>query len=586
MNKVRVAIIDSGISKKSECIENVSESYMLNKSDEIYSIIKCEPIDYIGHGTAVAHIIYKTNINVELVCIRICDYTMEVDEEGLIFVLEYIYKNVDIDIINISAGITYLSNYKGMNKVCNNLYKKGVVIVSAFDNDGAISYPAALNAVIGVDTKDEYGDRKDIYYVENSIIDILVPNKFYRTIWNDRKTILKGSSFATACITGMLSQIIKNFMLPYKKNDLLKAISNTQINVKQSSDVESPSFQIKKAILFPLNKESQVLLRFKKMLKFEIAGVYDEKTSGNVGRTLFGEYIESFDSINWSDDFDTIILSCTSELSTITKRNYSEEILNMAEKQKKNIYTFEKIISDYKEIFYPSITSNIVPYGNYFKLHKATIPIVGVFGTSSKQGKFTLQLNIIRRLSELGYSVGHISTEPSGYLFDADYVFHFGYRANLKIQPWECISILNKMVWNTQLKEKDILITGCQSGTLHYNNSEINNFTIYQYAFTLGVMPDFCILCINPHDDIEYISRTISFINSIDEGKVRAIAIFPIQAIETVTGIKYKTRELFGENLQVFKEKIYESFKIPVYSVFDDLDLDNLCDLIISYFGE
>ncbi|GJM70759.1 hypothetical protein HMSSN036_29750 [Paenibacillus macerans] len=55
------------------------------------------------------------------------------------------------------------------------------------------------------------------------------------------------------------------------------------------------------------------------MLKFKIAGVYDEKTSGNVGRTLFGEYIESFDSINWSDDFDTIILSCTSELSTITK---------------------------------------------------------------------------------------------------------------------------------------------------------------------------------------------------------------------------------------------------------------------------
>ncbi|GJM70758.1 hypothetical protein HMSSN036_29740 [Paenibacillus macerans] len=68
-----------------------------------------------------------------------------------------------------------------------------------------------MNAVIGVDTKDEYGDRKDIYYIENSIIDILVPNKFYRTIWNDRKTILKGSSFATACITGMLSQIIKKF---------------------------------------------------------------------------------------------------------------------------------------------------------------------------------------------------------------------------------------------------------------------------------------------------------------------------------------------------------------------------------------
>ncbi|MNC47512.1 hypothetical protein D3C75_965760 [compost metagenome] len=140
------------------------------------------------------------------------------------------------------------------------------------------------------------------------------------------------------------------------------------------------------------------------------------------------------------------------------------------------------------------------------------------------------------------------------------------------------------MVWRIQLKTKDILITGCQSGTLHYNNSEIDNFAIYQYAFTLGVMPDFCILCVNPHDDIEYINRTISFINSIDDGKVRAIALFPVQAIETITGIKYKKKELWQDDLQVFKERIYEVFNIPTYSMFSDIDIENLCDLIISYF--
>lgn len=183
------------------------------------------------------------------------------------------------------------------------------------------------------------------------------------------------------------------------------------------------------------------------MINFEIAGVYDERLSGNIGKMLLGENIKSYNSINWNDDFDTIVLSCTSALSTITKRQYATEVIKMNEQYNKNVYSFEGIESDYKRLFYPNITSNMVPYENSFKLHKVTIPIIGTFGTSSKQGKFSLQLAIIKRLAKHGYNVGHISTEPSGYLFGADSVFHFGYQSYLKVQSWECISILNNMVW-------------------------------------------------------------------------------------------------------------------------------------------
>lgn len=350
--------------------------------------------------------------------------------------------------------------------------------------------------------------------------------------------------------------------------------------------MEPPRFQINKAIIFPVNKESHALLRFKNMVKFEIAGVYDERLSGNVGKVLFGEKIESYDSINWSDDFDTIVLSCTSELSAITKRQYAAEVIKMAEQHNKNVYSFESIESDYERLFYPNITSDMVPYVNNYKLHKVTIPIVGVFGTSSKQGKFSLQLNIINRLIKHGYNVGHISTEPSGYLFNADSVFHCGYQSYLKVRPDECISILNDMVWNAQLKGKDILITGCQSGTLHYDNSNVDNFAINQYAFALGTMPDFYILCINPHDDIEYITRTINFINSIDNGKVYAIAVFPVQAVETITGIKYKMQELCNDDLLNFKERNEKIFNLPIYCIGDDSDMEELCNLIISHFAE
>lgn len=583
MKNVRIAIIDSGIFEKSVTINNISESYILTEVSGCFTIIEGEPVDYIGHGTAVAHIIYTINSNIDIVCFRICDNMLNVNEEGLLYILDYIYKNITVDIINISAGVTYLYNYKELKEICKKLYQKGVIIVSAFDNDGAISYPAALNDVIGVDIRDNYENKNDVYYINNSIIDIFVPNIHYRTMWKNMKTILKGTSFAAARITGILSQVIGQSEERNKEN-LIKSISNISVDSKINTPIALPNFNIKKAVIFPVNKESHALLRYKSMLKFDIAGVYDERLSGNVGKALYGENIESFDSINWNDDFDTIILSCTSELSSITKRHYSNEVNELAKVYNKNIYTFEEIVSDYEKLFYPKVTSSMVPTRNHLKMHKVTIPVVGIFGTSSKQGKFTLQLELIKRLSEFGYNVGHISTEPSGYLFNADYVYHFGYHSYLKIQPWESIAILNEMVWNTQKKGKDILITGCQSGTLHYNNSQIENFTLYQYAFILGVMPDFCVLCVNPHDDIEYINRTIDFINSIDNGKVQALVIFPIQATESLSGIKYKTQTLSQNELLIIKDKFKEIFKLPIYSLGNDIDMKDLCELIISYF--
>ncbi|WP_059052792.1 S8 family serine peptidase [Paenibacillus senegalimassiliensis] len=586
MRKTRIIIIDSGISQNSNVIDVVSESYVLNEEEGVFHIAKESPKDYIGHGTAVANIIYSESSNVDILSFRICDSAMEINEKGLVFVLAYIEQNLRADIINISAGVTHLSEFDILNNICEKIHKKGSTIIAAFDNDGAISYPAALHNVIGVDVKKDYESKNDIYYSVNGIVDIFVPDIYYRTIWKGDRTIIKGTSFAAAKITGMLSNKNINFDESVDKINILKSIANVELNIKSGEMIQPPNFEIQKAIIFPINKESKALLRFKDILEFEINGVYDERLSGNVGKKLYGEDIKSFDSIDWEGDFDTVVLSCTTELAAITKRNYSEEIINKAKLYRKNIYTFEQLENDYNRMYYPKISSSSVPHENFLKLRKPMIPSVGVFGTSSKQGKFTLQLEIVKKLREKGYKTGHISTEPSGYLFDADFVFHFGYHSYLKIQPWESISILNEMVWETQLKEKDILITGCQSGTLHYNDSQIEHFGIFQYAFLLGIMPDLCILCVNPHDDIDYIERTINFINSVDNGKVKALTIFPMRAVETLSGIKYKIEELESKKLNVLKEVFSTKFKIPVLGLGIENDMDFLVDLIINNFSE
>lgn len=580
MRNAIVAVIDSGISPLSPVSSCVIDSYALYQEKTEWKICKSPLEDCVGHGTAVSHIIWDTNKNIDIIMFRIYNNELNVDESGLVSVLEFIYANIKVDIINISAGITYLYDYSALNDVCFRLSKKGIIIVSAFDNDGAISFPAALDYVIGVDVNKNI-KKGEIVFVKKGLVNILVYDKYYRTKWLNTKTIIRGTSFACAYISGLLASQVAD------SSDASEMLCSISTKIESSTVHESftkPNFKINRAILFPVNKESHALLRFKDKLKFNLIGTYDERLLGKVGKTMFGETIKSFDEIDWQENFDTIILSCVSELTALTKRDYIGEIISKAHEFGKNIYSFEPIFSSDESVFYPYIKKSNVPTENNLKLYKITTPIVGVVGTSSKQGKFTIQQKIINQFSQLGYNVGSIITEPSGYLFNADYVFHFGYHANLNLHPSEYISILNKMVFGVQMKKKDIIITGCQSGVIHYNNSNINEFAIAQYSFLLGTLPDVFILCVNPHDDLDYIKKSIDFLNSIDEGKVKAIVVFPMKAIATLSGIGYRVEEIDNCEYLKVKSKLEDKFNLPVFSM-NDNDIPKICSLIIDEFS-
>lgn len=585
MKKSKIVIIDSGINKDTEAGKCVKASYEIKKNPitmEWESVLE-ESIDTFGHGTAVSNIIYNVNPNIELISVKIGDG--EVDESGLVYALTYIYRNIQADIINISAGITYIYNCNELLDICQKLYNNGVIIISAFDNDGAISFPAAFDIVIGVDVYKEFKDKEKIILQKNSIVNLWVPDVHYRTIWIDKKTIIKGTSFACAYITGIISMKYHN-MEKRNYENLLNAVATETRVLPCVAKVPTFEHSPKKVIVFPLNKESNSLVRFSNDLSYEIIGVFDEKLSGKVGQECFGYKVKSFDDIDWEDDFDTIILSCSDQLTSMSGKNYKKEILSKAKKYNKYIYTFEKITENYKNLFYPEISSKNVPYYNCSKLYKTTIPVLTVLGTSSKQGKFTLQRKLVSRFSKLGYNTGMISTEPSGYLFGCDYVFHFGYNSDINMYPWEIISIINAMVFEVQNKGKDILISGCQSGTIHYDNSQLDNFSIMQYAFLLGMQADCVILSVNPHDDIKYVRRTVQFIESLGFGNVLALVIFPIIANQSLTGVGYKLKPLSQEMMQDVKKKYIDEFSLPVFNLDNDDDMDTLTGKIIEYYSE
>jgi hypothetical protein len=589
VKKTKIVLIDSGIYPAVKFANNVSESYKLTSNDGVFSITKASLNDFIGHGTAVADIIFSCNEAIEFICFRACDYEIEIDDNGLIAILRYINENIEADIINISLGCTYVYNYNELERICHCLKNKGFIIVAAFDNDGAISYPSALDSVIGVDVA-RGQTKKEMLVYRKSIVDAVLPDVFYRTQWLDMKTIIRGTSFACAKFVGLLSRRTEEARLLKEKIDIISLLAaDYEIKVETSfceTKISPPPFPIDRAIIFPVNKESHSLLRYKQMLEFRIAGVYDERLSGNVGQIFFDEEVKSIDDLIWNDEFDTIILSCAFELSSLTKRNYHNLIIKNAMLYNKNVYTFEDVASEYKNLYHPKIISTMVPYGNRWKMHKVSVPVVCVMGTSPKQGKFTLQLDIVNRLSNLGYNVGFISSEPSGYLLGADAVFHFGHQSQLSLHPQETAALLNEMSWNAQVKGRDIIISGSQSGTLHYNNSTIECFSVDQYGYLLGMMADYYILCINPHDEIEYIERSINFINAIDDGKVMALVVYPIKITETLSGVKYKSDVLTDVDLHQLKKSCSDITEVPIYLLGNELEMQSLTEQIIDWFSE
>ena len=225
----------------------------------------------------------------------------------------------------------------------------------------------------------------------------------------------------------------------------------------------------------------------------------------------------------------------------------------------------------------------MTPLNRFGMLYEVSKPVLGVFGTSSKQGKFTLQLELRIRLQQLGYKVGQIGTEPQSLLFGFDSVFPIGYNSTVHMSPESMILYLNNII-NELCEKSDIIIVGAQSGTVPYNSLNISRIPIKQISYLYATQPDAVVLCVNPYDPYDYVKRTIGFIESGANCKVLGLVVFPMTIMEEWSlGYvpKYKMNEKERNEL---KDNLQAYFNIPVFHLDDTEDICNLTKHIIDYF--
>ncbi len=584
-----IVIVDSGVIKH-KCHKGIN---ILHNSDTK------DFEDKIGHGTAVDYLINSYLKDVEIYHIKIFDDEFCTNVENLICALKFVYYNVSCKVVHLSNGVVYCEDIEQLRFWCDKLVNKGIIIVAAFDNGGSISYPAAFDNVIGVDISNKVTKNKEYYFVRNSYINIVLTSRRMRIPWKDGKmTSVQGSSFATPYITAKVCGCIKE-KKAYDFKTVLHYLEKYAFRIiDQVYEENEFEMKIEKAIVFPYNKEIQNMLIFDHLLKFEIIDAYDTKYLQNVGKEVSGKRkkytIKNFENINWNSSFDTVILGHSKELSNSLHEDFIKYILDMAIRYKKNVYCFDDL-THYEEqkhalenigqtCFVPGIMMKEMRFLNNGKLRNIGKPIIGVFGTSSRQGKFTLQLVLREKFLRDGYKVGQLGTEPNSFLFGFDECYPIGYDSTVQVKGNETVFCINQMMGRIEDKNPDIVIAGAQSHTVPLSLGNIGFYTLYNVEFLLGTAPDIICLCVNINDDIQYIKRTISFLESYIETEVIGIVIFPVLNQEQWSTLGNRIIKSERYRLKEKAQEIKEVIGKNVYILGEREEMEELYQSCVEYF--
>lgn len=600
--KIHVGIIDSGIKMKHNVFNKSTITNYLFKDGEF--IPTMEDCDSYGHGTAVAGIIAQ-NADVDITMFSVPEFEYGVDEGMFIAILKKVSQFKEFDILNLSVGINICENINELYEVCQSIHNNGTIIVSAFDNSYSISYPAAFDNVIGVVSHPKCKKSSDYVFVEDTVINVAGKGGIQRVAWTSPEYIaISGNSFACAHISAQIANLIqecpninRDFALEkIQAHAIAKSIETLNSIIKPSKT--QPSFTIKNAAVFPFNKEMHSIIRYNNLLPFKIKAVYDIKYSPYIGSNtnliLKNDYIPNYtiqniDAIDWSE-IDTLIIGHLDEYSAlINDEDLKKNIIQSGLDNGKQIFAFDDLTnigySSNENLYFPIVSPDDLPPSRLGMLYRISKPVVGIWGTSSKQGKYTLQLKMREIFLKLGYNVGQIGTEPSALLFGMDCCFPIGYNSSVYIKDHDVVRYLNHIVNDICIQGKDLILVGSQSGTVTYDLGNIAQFPISQYNFLLGTQPDCVILCINPFDEVSYIKRTINFLESSTTTKVVALVVFPMNVNNDWTAVQGIKHNLTEDEYTKCKNTLIQAFEIPIYRLDIECDIQSLVDDIIDFFS-
>lgn len=617
VTKIRVAIVDTGINEKhKDLISADIEKYEYDYAEDKIKISQELQDDY-GHGTGCAWIIHKHAPTCKLISIQVLDKVGIGKEEGVIAALYWCLDN-DINIINLSLGTfspKYMQDFIKIGKLAE---EKNVLISAAYSDTNSRPIPARLINFYGV--KSDAYINKDKYWIDNEKKDVWANGGMQKIGWgNGSYTFISGSSFANAHFCGIIANKIAKMKKRHIKiqdiimNNAQNSISKEKANVSEADIIKhnGARFSMEKVLIFPFTKEVHSLLRFEKQRTFDIIGIVDFSTSLRVGQDAYRllninthqKLIISKDITEYIDACDTILISRTSTFEKYTDYNILKQVVKCAIEHNKNIYSLEYLdFSMYPDLYdvaeskglkirHPMLSERELESAKQYILQYdrfgSDIPIIGVFGTGSQQGKFTVQLTIREVFKNCGYKVVNLGTEIESEIQGLESFYPMEIEQSIKFDKWEMIEYLQGEIRRLELLNPDMIVVGAQSGVIPYSYSIGEpNYTLPSLAFLMGTLPQCYILTFNISDSMEYVKSTIQVLEKLGKGKVILLVFSDNPKTRVGKSGIFVNKKLSEKEIANIIKKFETEIGIPTTEIISEKGKKILKKVIMSFYGK
>ena len=555
---VRVGVVDSGVEVGHPGVGSVAVAVELHRDPDGGARWRPTHADAAGHGTACAGIIRNLAHGVEFYSAAIFDATLSAPGPALTEALAWAL-SMHLDVVNLSLGCTDESCREPLRDLCRRAAECGTIIVAAVGNDGRPCYPACLPEVISVGPGGPAAP-PGYRYRAGGQPECQARSGLQRVCWRGgERNLATGTSFAAAHITGLVALIrqahrgagteaVRGFLQAGPPWGVASRPTRPPVSCPAAPAVAEGRLPwLRAAALYPFNKEMHALVRGRDLLPFKLVGVADPPGRGLVGRDAgeilglppAGLVVRGRLEAAWTDA-DTLVLGCVDGLSQVAGRDLVRECVSRALERGLHVFSLQPVPT----AAYADLHQRAAAAGRQLVFAAAPgdelaacvessqhlppvhVPIIGVFGTSSQQGKFTLQILLRRHLLATGRRLVQIGTEPHSELFGMDLCFPMGHASplTLPLQAWVPY-LTGSLKMLCQRLQPDLVVVGCQSGTIAYDLDAQAGGALASLAFLLGTCPDAAILVVNPGDPPAYVADTIGALRTVAGTRVLALAV-------------------------------------------------------------
>ncbi len=522
---LRIGLVDSGIDADTNRLSGfVSKGVDLTTDADNHNSYK----DENGHGTACADLITRglQPGEVSLFVYKVASQEISISHDLIKRAIRLAILD-NIHILNCSFGSIAPHARHDLEGVVSEAVSAGMVLICAWNDDGYTTWPASFESVVSVKAGQQKS-QTEWGWQEGKKNHVIFRGTKQRVRWsNNREVFMGGSSLATSLCTNVVAKQVLNESVICDVSSVLsflekQASYHLDYDPKQNTIIPWNNFHCKigMAGLYPYSKEMEPFMRFRGNQPYKVGWIADTRL-GRAGGKYLDEMIDESDERllvharlpSDTQGIDTLVVGYLDAASDAQKRDLLGEALGYAERHNLNAFTFlpPRNHDDWRTRFeergcwleFPLLHHDTVRrvIDEIHEQKAFDTPIVGIFGTSPKIGKFSLQLAIRYELQKRGYRVGQIGTEHHSGCFGIELTFPSGYgAAKSLLTTMEChIPYLRRVLSEMDKGQFDIILVGAQSGLLHPDIYYYGN--VVSELFLMATLPDKCIVVSRKTDD-------------------------------------------------------------------------------------